>query len=614
MEMKRYIVMALVSALSAGVVGAQDLHGSVTVQGQYQPVLRSHTRISPQPTVPSLSLPESQLSVATEGVPTQLQPLFAPQQAYAWNASKEFSRYPGYLVLGGGSYLDFTGSAGYRFIDNGKATLGAWLQHSSTSGYKPETVLTGESKDACASKRFDERIGLYGSYLTPTLGTVGFDLAYHLGYFNYYSTRYLKDDAQPEPPTQTLNDFIGRVWWQSPQREEGLDWSVELSDRYFRYRRYYAVELLIPDATQYLVTPFATSKENNLELKGNLGYGIGGGMRFDLGVTGNYIHYSDCDLSGVEVNIDSAPSSYGRFALTPAFNYSSDAVTARLGVRLDFTGDTGNAGEALVLSDKRFGHTHFAPDVTLSYRKGKLGVQFDATGGVELRTLASTSELFYYQSPQLLTTVPIYSPLNAKLAFNFGSFGGFSMRAGVAYKVTDNTTPDFMFAAALADASALPSTYYTMNVKGFSLQAGASYKYGETVKLSADLSYQPQDGDKGYFNGYDRPRWILDAAAEVNPWSSLRFKLAYQYRGVRNLWYRNAVELMPGTPLSETIYANMSQRLDDLTNLSLGAEYTFSKRYTLWLNADNLLNRNTLLVPGMPTQGLAVTGGFSILF
>lgn len=613
MEMKRYMTLAIAATAAVGMAHAQDLQGSVTVQGQYQPTLRSHSRISPQPSVPNLSLPESQLPVASEGVPALLQPLFAPQQATGWNASKEFSRYPGYLGLGGGSYLDFTGSAGYRFIDNGRMTLGAWLQHNSTSSYKPEISNDGKKSDAHAAKRFDERIGLYGSYLTPSLGTVGIDLTYHLGYFNYYSTRYADMKDAPAPPTQTLNDFGARIWWQSPDRAEGLTWSAEISDRYLGYRRYYAEYGLIGIYSPGEIA--RPPKENNLDLKGDLGYGLGSGMKVELGLGGNYVHYTGGEiLTGSNPNATPRLSSYGRGTFTPAFIYASDAVTARLGVRIDVTGNTGKDEESIVRTEDKFGHTHFAPDVTLAYRKGKFAAQLEATGGVELRTLASTAEIFYYQSPQLLTTVPLYSPLNARLMLNFGSFGGFSVRGGVAYKITDNITPDFAYALANSSEHLLVGEYYAMNLKGFSLQAGASYKYGDVVKVAADLSYQPQNGETGYFNGYDRPRWILDASAEVNPWSTLRFTLGYQYRGVRSLQYRHDYSRIINTLTEGPLMGDNSIRLDDLTDLSLGAEYTFSDRYTLWLKGDNLLGRHTLIVPGMPTQGFALLGGFQILF
>ena len=606
MNLRHISVIILGSIGSLLPLRAQELKGDVTVNAEYLPTLRSHSRISPLPTAPRLSLPESSLNLSFEGVPAFLQPSLAPMSATPWRASKEFSRYRGYLELEGGSYLDFNGSAGYRLIDSEKATLGVWLQHLSSTGFRPESVIADTK--AFPAKRFDETIGLYGSYDFAGIGILDFDLAYHLGYFNYYSSLYPDVESGSQPPTQTLNDFSARVGLRSRSVSEGFSWKASLYDRYFGYRRFYSRE-----------ADFTPSRENRIGLEGCAAYAFTSSVNVDLGLSGGYVGYTKAhnapefwEINGVDYN--PSLSGYGYLALTPAFNYSDGDFSARLGVRFDINSKIGKQENSYITVKDKFGNFHAAPDLLFSYRKGLFAAELGATGGVELRTLAAGAELFYYQSPQLFTTLPLFSPVNASLNLNFGSFYGLSARIGVAYKVTENTTPDLLYPQIINGVA--PNFYLpgltTLNVKGFSLGAGLNYKYGDIVTLKGDLSYQPQSGKTGYFNGVDRPRWIINVNADVNPWSTLHVIAGYQYRGVRGIWYEEEIENsgVPGLPASSTNFI----RLNDVTDLSIGASYTFREKYTLRLNVSNLLGNHYLLSPYMPSEGLRITGGFAILF
>ena len=150
----------------------------------------------------------------------------------------------------------------------------------------------------------------------------------------------------------------------------------------------------------------------------------------------------------------------------------------------------------------------------------------------------------------------------------------------------------------------------TYNISGFSLRANLTYDLGKYFKISANGAYQPQNGTKGFFNGLDRPRWIAALCAQTNPWKSLKFSLSYSYRGVRNIWINGTYRNDKG--FDEAILTSM--RLPDVTSLDFGASYSFTDSFSLWIQADNLLNRHIRLLPGLPSQGIAVAGGVSILF
>lgn len=58
----------------------------------------------------------------------------------------------------------------------------------------------------------------------------------------------------------------------------------------------------------------------------------------------------------------------------------------------------------------------------------------------------------------------------------------------------------------------------------------------------------------------------------------------------------------------------LSKRLPDITYLNLGASYGITSNFTVWVQADNLLNRHDELLPGLPQQGVRLAAGFGVTF
>ncbi len=149
----------------------------------------------------------------------------------------------------------------------------------------------------------------------------------------------------------------------------------------------------------------------------------------------------------------------------------------------------------------------------------------------------------------------------------------------------------------------------TLNLHGFSLGLNMSYDAGRYFKIHGEGNYQPQNGEKGYFNGYDRPRWVALLEAETNPWNTLKLKLAYEYRGVRQA-FTNA--MLVGT--LNTVTTPVAMRLPDVTNLNFGASYGISDNFDVWLQLDNILNTRRVLLPSLPEPGICAYIGFGLRF
>lgn len=611
----RYIYpLFAVAAIFCGSDANAQLNESINVEGKYLPEIIHADRLNTYPTRLGLNVETNRLSYETAGVPASFYPDGVTLPATGWRASRTPSRYRGYLDLSIGSWLNSNLSAGYSFIDNNDTRIGVRLQHNSISLWKPKL---DRYLDNIRQFRYDETIGIYASHNLGKAGTIGGSLDYHAGYFNYYGyiPMQLSHDYNPDieksngiyhsfkAPTQTLNDIAFHIGWNTLPEFDDISAYASAGVRYFGYRRYYE-----PD------TEYAGSRETDVNVTGGLNFPTSAKSALGFDAAINVTGYSGGDVSANPVALP-APDTYGLFTLTPYYGFILDNLNVRLGADLDFAMKAGIEGH-------RYGTFHIAPDVKADYRGNGAALFLHLTGGSQLSTLAGNSALDYYQRPYILNTAPVYTPLDAKLGANFGPFAGFSAQVAVAYRISRGQIAGGLYTEELnhfIDSYPFPTDEYPYqayesegryNLHGFSVSAHLGYELGKLLKIDLDGSYQPQKGTDGFFNGYDRPRLTAEAALEVSPTDKLKFKLAYQYRGVRNCMAVYAVSDNNGRALTRL----HPYRLPDLTLLNLGASYSFTDRLSINVQADNLLNRHSDFLPGLPLNGVIVSGGLSFLF
>ncbi len=94
------------------------------------------------------------------------------------------------------------------------------------------------------------------------------------------------------------------------------------------------------------------------------------------------------------------------------------------------------------------------------------------------------------------------------------------------------------------------------------------------------------------------------------PWRRLKFKLALDCRGARAIYAGAETDIPYSESRNLEAYA-----LPDLISLDFGASCRVTEHRTaVWVQADNLLNRRNLLLPGCPTPGISLAAGVSIGF
>lgn len=586
--MKKYI-FALAALLGSCSAYAQ-YNQNIAVDGTYIPEIIPAERLGLYPQAVKFAMETTPLQYSLRGVDTSFAPQALALPATGWQSNRLFSTYRGYLDLGLGSWLNGNLSAGYRFVDTENTTAGIYLQHSSTSLWHPRL------NDATRDRRmwhYDETIGVFLSHLFDGKGRLGAAIDYHLGNFNYYSYIPLAECGENEAanPTQTLNDVAARISWNSVNNSD-FSYGAAAGVRYFGYRSLYMQNPVSTD-------PFRLTggRETDVNIAANMAYKFGYSS-IGLDLDGNILSYNDLKTANDE--FEEAPDTYGTLALTPAYRFRNDNVNLQIGARVDLTMN------GRTYYGNRYDTFRIAPAIKASYTKDAFALYLNALGGTSLHTLAGEYNSDYYSLPGLLSTAPVYRPLDGRIGVEIGPFAGFSAAFEEAYAVNLGVYTGGLYAKWLNSEYLRPTLDRTYNTRGFSTLLRLSYDAGKYFKITAEGTINPGSIGKSYFNGYDHARYTAKISAETNPWSTLKFNLDYSFRGRRDIAYYAA-----DTEIGEDFF---TERLHNLNMLNFGVSYGITDAFSVWGRADNLLNRHDAVTPELPSQGIALSAGISLCF
>lgn len=623
---KNLLIPALcVLGLSSSFKSSAQLHESIEVEGKYVPEVIHADRINILPEEVAFEVEKPDMQYEEEGVEASFAPTVYTMAATGWKATRKVSRWRGYIEGGLGSWLTSTLSAGYRIIDDEKTLLGIRFQHNSTSLWKPSL---SEATADVRKWRYDEAVGIYFSHLAGA-GRINASIDYNYGNFNYYgifnpSSLFSEKVTAPE---QTLNDFAMNLEWRSASSATlSPDYGIRASLRHLSFKHF-----ILPMPWE---TPEVKSNpETEFKVSGHIQLPWENGSSIGLDATLDLLFYSGPEsLAGflfenppLGVALEK-PENYGILTLTPFYRFTKGLFDINIGADIDLSFKAGPEG-------KRYPFFHIAPDVRLGLRKNFFGLSLELAGGTRANTLAYLRQLDYYSMPVLTTTRPSYIPLDATLGFNFGAFHGFSVSLLARYKFERNVSLGGWYQAwldygnrlmpGLTTHSGISSSdiLYSLDSEGINLHGGSlsailSYELSERVKFSARGDWQPQKGNLGFFNGYDRPRVTARFELSGSPIEPLRLTLGYNYRGVRKIYTREVFgKITSGSILPENVEpVLMNLRLPDITLLDFSASWAFTPSFSVWVQADNLLNRHDAILPMLPQEGVTVTGGLMFLF
>lgn len=571
MEMKKMLAKAMVAAFALPAMA--QYNQDITVEGRYVPEFIPRDRIALFPEAVRFGVDNSVLQYSLPGVTVDFLPEAIPIPATPWRATRVPYDARGYVQFGLGSYLQSTLSAGYRIIDDNTSTLGVRLQHNSTSLWKPRITPGSDTR----MERYDETLGVYGSKEFTGKGHLSASGQWHIGNFDYYGS------TAPSAPTQTLNDASVRLGWTSARRP-AIAWNVSAGARYFGYRRFYSPQAGLPFPASQTGT-----RETHIDLDAAMDFKLSTVSTLSLDLTGDLLLYGNTVSKTGSAPLLASPDNYGMITLAPKYVYLKGGLRFQAGANLDFAVDAGKPGA-------RYNTFHISPDVRLDYESGPLAIFVAVQGGTQLHTLASAWQTDYYQSPLLLSSLPVYTPMEARAGLTAGYFSGFRVGIEGGWRMQKDACPDGFYTLWLNGAASDNLFADTRtDLHGWEAGLTAGYDAGKWFGVEARCFYRPQNGDTGWCDGPERSRWTARIEVKSNPVSPLELRLAYDYRGVRSA-------------------GRECLRMPDITNLSFGASWKFTPKVSVWLQADNLLCTKTVYLPGLPEPRLGLTAGAELRF
>lgn len=569
MSIVRYYIAFMVLAAIPGMVSAQSITESVTVEGRYTPDIIPADRLALLPATIAPAAPESPMTYDRKGVTASFAPDALSMPATGWRATKTYDTSRGYIDLRLGSMLNSSLSAGVAAIRNEDTHLNVYLQHNSTSLWQAwkENPETGQPA-ADRRYRYDETIGANLSHRLHDTGTFTGALQYHLGYFNYYGTdQGPEKDGHIRAPNQTLNDVHARIGWAG-ETSSRLTYTADADVRHFAYRVMYVPLSAAVYPREYAMTKGERETAVNIggDVKYSLSDGSGNGSSIGTGLR----------YSGV---LNSIGNDVNRVEATPAYTLSGRNYAIRFGANLAVVGNG---------CSTRF---RVAPDVRFSARKGITAFSASIGGGTHLRTLAWRHTMDYYTDPTAGCYQAAYTPLDIRLALQLNPGGRWTLGMEGLWITTLDESFGGLYQALLNNNLSAYGRYPEGGrIHGFSIAVNAGYEFSRYFSLKAKASGQPQNGSKGILNGFDRPKLTADISAESSPIDKLSLKLDYRLRAKRQF------------------------HLGRLSRLDLSADYRITDKISLGLEFDNLLNRHQELLPGLALEGFNVLGGVQVVF
>ncbi len=627
------LLLATVCASAQQKQGTQQkpLNKEITLEKDFVPVEKKATKKNVLPQVKKITPPAAtQLNYTSNVKPTDVPTSIPTMMPYGYRTAHNFSDRRGYLDFGGGTHANFAASAGYRIIDSERSQLAIWAQHNSTWNGRNRTPLPLTER---LKQKFNDNTGGLNFTTETNVGTLNLAGRVHYDSFNYYGGTNREWD---ELNKQSFLEYGLNAGWEGKPINSDFTYHASIAFNHAGY------DLSLTDNVK-------GAKENTLNFEIGGTYALAKGV-LGLDITGDYIshkadynrlmpQYDDLgNFTGMATTPESDHHSPFILTISPYYKWESRAFRARAGADIYMGKLYMRKPGTNIQNNEDF---HISPNVQLDVEPlTGLAVFADIQGGATLNTLSSLAAQNRYSDP-LGRYFNGFSPIDGDAGVKIGPFKGFSAKAYVGYGVykseltailpclynyVNPVTGDItqapyhnsLLSAGTRQDNIYAATRYT-NIKYRGIRFGAqlNYSYRSLADAQFKIAYSPSNDltlngwNRGSLGGVDSPDLIMNFDLRVNPISRLTIECGLDWRHGRAM-----AGMFPSYTNTGVIAEPAYEWIDmkDLVNLRAGASYRFDRVLTLWLRADNLLNRRQDFMPGMGLQRLSFIGGVGLVF
>lgn len=563
---------------------AAQVSKEITVEREVVPTVRSASPLTFTPSVTLPATPRPTLSYSERTSMARIPSLFRTLEPAAVGDSIAASPYRGYAAIGYFPAFNLGASAGYRLLDRSRTTLDAWMQY---DGNRYNATLSPDRKDHIQSHDAVVGINLNAAGNNSSLFNLSLDYA-----FSSFNNPWRSSPFSCRKD-QKLNRLNAQALYSASS--SSIDYSIGLGYHLFAYSTGFREE-----ADDYFINIDPVS-ENRVALQGSVFAGIDEHSSFGIDLDASMIGHSKSGRDSgnwYETIAERPGKTTGLVSVTPAYKYDVNNFSLKAGIHVDFTFN--NPG-------KKF---HIAPDVKVAWMPSQsFALYGQARGGEVMNNMGELYAIERYIS-QMLWYNMSHVPVEAEAGFRVGPFKGFALNLSATYAAADDW---LMPGAPLGGAL----VFQPINMRGWKFRAAAEYSYSDIASLALSGSINSQkddDVETGFYTDRDRAKYVLDAQLTVHPLSQLDIMAGYELRADRKALYYQLERPYGWCGTVSDIPFVCFRSLENIANLRVGASWRFTPAFTVFLRADNLLDRKTPYLSLLPGQGIHGLAGIAYKF
>lgn len=618
------IILAIILLGTAFLSNAQEqLEKEITIERDIVPEVHAATRPNIFPSQLQFTITPRRLDAINYGEVSAFGPDIATLEPAATEPAAPITPYRGYVDAGYFPAANVALSAGYAIVSAESTRLNIWAQLNNQQ-YKREFYPNG---DKGKFKHFQGRLGLDFAHNFGRSGKLDITTDFSLATFNqpWSVVNQLIDNSASIHTQTALGWNIGALW----QGNASTHLSYHIGAGFNIYN--FSKALPIGD---YNVAA------DNGEVIQSVEYSLPGlhqpGFNVNLGIAeklsstatvgvdldASFLHYnrfmqpeslmefigqidtgysvdeSETDNLNIEDKALALPGgkTLGVLTLTPYYRYISGIYSLKVGARIDFT----------VNSGKKF---HVAPAVILGVNPAEgFGASLRLGGGEHLNPLQELAEFSPYICQSMAYGVS-NKTFTGDLALRFGPMKGASLTVNLGYVAANNWLMPYTCENNLLFAPT--------RIRSFKAGAIARWSYRKWLAMEVGFETVIGNEDKNsWIEWRDRARRVLHAGIELKPMKALSVDVAYELRMRRSMpCYGSAMEKFNVNdenvaPSAELVEFN----LKNVSNLNIGASYSFTGQFTVFARIENILNTSSYLMPYIPCQGMSGLVGVGYKF
>lgn len=566
----RHTAAVLLTAMAATAASAQTLRKEITVEHEVVPEQTDVTMLRFAPRFVMPQLPRPQLDYSDRSVFATVRPSITTLAPVAWGDSIATSLQNGYVALGIAPIYNLGVSAGYKFINNDRTRLNAWVQYNGTAykGHYRDSQLNGQWQ---RSNIVTAAASLHHALSADRFLDFGVDYT-----FGRYSTPASVDSTG----RQQMHRFnLSGMYTGSSST---LSYGVGAGVGFFSYS--FSPDLEIPNTLpdgSVEMERMRPAHETKVSIQGGVSSKIGDTQRAGIAVEANLL--SNSRHTHAEFLRSDSPDSpqgwydmtqtgrhtHGLVTLAPYYKLSMAQVDFRAGVKAQVTVNSGKA-------------IHIAPDVNLTWRPLSLLAVYGKAGGGEWQnTLTSLFDVTPY-SLSSMAFKNSHVPVTVEGGVTFGPMRGVSVEVSWLYAAAN----DWLMPVVPEDGLTI---FTPTKMRGYRFRGALGYRYGTKMELKLAYETAPQGPSRGYYLWRDRAKHLVSADLRVCPVKQLDVTVGWEYRQGR-------AQICPNT--------RESFSLGTISNLKVGALYRITDQWSAFVRGENLLCRRHLLIGGVPSQGI----------